>query len=90
MARVISASECRVALIKPFHSLALPLTSTHTHQHLPTNHVTGKARAASYIIVLFTKEYQSTFTPALKMEADLIHELHAKGTAVYIFDGACV
>ena len=45
------------------------------------------------MIVLFTKEYQSTFTPALKLEADLIHELHTtgggtggQGTVVYIFD----
>ena len=54
------------------------------------------------MIVLFTKEYQSTFTPALKQEADLIHQLHTStstststragagaggaGTVVYIFD----
>jgi len=46
----------------------------------------AKARVADYVIVLFTAEYQSTFTPALKQEADLIHELHEKGTVVYIFD----
>ena len=41
----------------------------------------AKARVADYVIVLFTAEYQSTFTPALKQEADLIHEVvrHAWG-----------
>lgn len=47
----------------------------------------ASARLAWCIVVLYTVEYKSRFTPALKQEAELIYELHQSGTRVYVFDG---
>ena len=64
-------------------------TATHTAQNEDWFAVwSASARLASCVIVMFTIEYKTRFTPALKKEAELIYELHTKhGMEVYIFDG---